>query len=203
MTFMIGQQFPNITTPAVDAQGNITDNFNVHDYADGQHTIVFWYPLDFTFVCPTELVAFDQAMGAFRNRNCKVVAASVDSAHCHAAWRRTPLNDGGIGEVSYPMIADVKRELSTALGIVSEGGVTFRATYLLDAKGIVRHMLVNDLPLGRNVEETLRMVDALQFFEQHGEVCPANWKQGQSGMAPTRESTASHLSSVSNSVRAA
>lgn len=190
---MVGNRFPDISTPAVSETGEIIDNFNIHDQAKGQHKIVFFYPLDFTFVCPTEIVTFDKLIPEFEKRNVKIIAASVDSAHCHAAWRRTELNEGGIGEVSFPMIADIKRQLSTELGILTDCGVTYRASYLLDAKGIVRHMVVNDLPLGRNVEEMIRMVDALQFTEQHGEVCPANWKQGQKGMEANRESTAAYL----------
>lgn len=190
---MVGRKFPDITTPAVMENGEIVDEFNVHAHAKGAHTVVFFYPLDFTFVCPTEIVTFDKLIPEFKKRNVAVIAASVDSAHCHAAWRRTALNDGGIGEVNFPMIADIKHELSGGLGILAEAGVSYRASYLLDRGGIIRHMVVNDLPLGRNVEEMLRMVDALQFTELHGEVCPANWKQGDSGMQATRESTATHL----------
>ena len=190
---MVGRKFPEVNTPAVLANGEIVDQFNVHDFSEKSHTVVFFYPLDFTFVCPTEIVTFNQLIPEFEKRNVKVIAASVDSAHCHAAWRRTEINDGGIGEVNFPMIADIKRELSSELGILADAGVTYRASYLLDAEGIVRHMVVNDLPLGRNVEEMLRMVDALQFTEQNGEVCPANWKQGQRGMEATRASTAAYL----------
>ena len=190
---MVGRKFPEVSTPAVLSNGEIVDQFNVHEYGEKSHTVVFFYPLDFTFVCPTEIVTFNHLIPEFEKRNVKVIAASVDSAHCHAAWRRTDINDGGIGEVQFPMIADIKRELSSELGILADAGVTYRASYLLDAKGIVRHMVVNDLPLGRNVEEMIRMVDALQFTEQHGEVCPANWKQGQKGMEANRESTAAYL----------
>lgn len=195
---MVGQKFPDISTPAVLGNGEIVDHFNVHENAAGSHSVVFFYPLDFTFVCPTEIVTFNHLMPEFEKRNVKVVAASVDSAHCHAAWRRTELNDGGIGEVTFPMIADIKRELSGELGILADAGVTYRASYLLDAFGVVRHMVINDLPLGRNVEEMLRMVDALQFTEEHGEVCPANWKAGQKGMEANRDSTAAYLSETAN-----
>ncbi|MFZ2620478.1 MAG: peroxiredoxin [Alphaproteobacteria bacterium] len=191
--FMIGHQFPAETLTAVMPDGSMENNFSVLNYGKNSYTVVFFYPLDFTFVCPTELVAFDAAMEQFEARNCKVVAASVDSAHCHAAWRRTALNEGGIGEVSYPMASDLQRKWADKLGIVNEGGVTYRASYLLDKNGVVRHMVINDLPLGRSVEEMLRMVDALAFFEEHGEVCPADWKKGQKGMKATREGTGAYL----------
>ena len=195
MSFMIGQKFPNVTGSAAMPNGTIDENFNILEHGKESYTVVFFYPLDFTFVCPTELVTFDRLMPEFEARNTKVVSASIDSHFSHAAWRRTPLNEGGIGEVQYPMFSDLKKELSTELGILNEGGVTYRASYLLDKDGIVRHMVVNDLPLGRNIEEMLRMVDALHFTEKHGEVCPANWKQGQEGMQATKESTGAYLAS--------
>jgi peroxiredoxin (alkyl hydroperoxide reductase subunit C) len=193
MTFMVGQKFPSVTTAAVMGNGDINEAFNAVDYGKGSYTVVFFYPLDFTFVCPTEIIAFNKAMDRFTEKGCKVVAASVDSQFSHAAWRRTPLNEGGIEEVTFPMVADLKRELSTTLGILAEGGVTYRASYLLDKEGTVRHMVINDLPLGRSVEEMLRMVDALSFHEQYGDVCPANWKEGEEAMSATRESTGAYL----------
>jgi peroxiredoxin (alkyl hydroperoxide reductase subunit C) len=194
MTFMVGQKFPTATTPAVMENGEINNDFSVAEFGKGSYTVVFFYPLDFTFVCPTELVAFNKAMSRFEALGCKVVAASVDSVFSHAAWRRTPLADGGIEEVNYPMLSDIERKLSNELGILADGGVTFRASYLIDKEGTVRHMVVNDLPLGRSVEEMLRMVEALDFHEKHGEVCPANWKQGEEGMQANRESTSAYLS---------
>lgn len=191
---MVGNRFPDVSTPAVTETGEIVDHFNVHEQAEKQYAVVFFYPLDFTFVCPTEIVTFDKLVPEFEKRNVKIIAASVDSAHCHAAWRRTELNEGGIGEVSFPMIADIKRQLSTELGILTDCGVTYRASYLLDTNGVIRHMVVNDLPLGRNIQEMLRMVDALQFSEKHGDVCPANWKEGDTGISATREATAAYLS---------
>ncbi|MDD9912585.1 MAG: peroxiredoxin [Alphaproteobacteria bacterium] len=197
MPFMVGQKFPQAQVNAVMPDGSINESFDITEYGNGSHTVVFFYPLDFTFVCPTEIVTFDRLMPEFEARNTKVVSVSVDSHFCHAAWRRTTLNDGGIGEVNFPMVSDLQRDLSDELGILNDAGVTYRASYLLDKDGIVRHMVINDLPLGRNVEEMLRMVDALQFTEQHGEVCPANWKQGETGMKPTRESTGEYLSKAS------
>jgi len=193
MTFMIGHKFPDVQTPAVMENGEINEDFSVSSYGKGAMTVVFFYPLDFTFVCPTELIAFSKAMSAFKERGVKVVAASVDSVFSHAAWRRTPLNEGGIEAVDYPMLSDIERKLSSELGILAPGGVTYRASYLIDAEGTVRHMVINDLPLGRSVEEMIRMVDALQFHEEHGEVCPANWKKGEKAMEATRESTGAYL----------
>jgi peroxiredoxin 2/4 len=193
MTFMVGQKFPTVTTQAVMENGDINENFSVAEFGKDAYTVVFFYPLDFTFVCPTEIIAFHKAMDEFKARGCKVVAASVDSQFSHAAWRRTALNEGGIGEVDFPMLSDLERKLSNELGILAEGGVTYRASYLMDKTGTVRHMVINDLPLGRSVSEMLRMVDALQFHEEHGEVCPANWKKGEEAMEATRESTGAYL----------
>tara|TARA_R110000868_G_scaffold262401_2_gene521066 strand:+ start:43148 stop:43735 length:588 start_codon:yes stop_codon:yes gene_type:complete len=190
---MVGQKFPTATTPAVMENGDINNDFSVAEFGKGSYTVVFFYPLDFTFVCPTELVAFNKAMSRFEELGCKVVAASVDSVFSHAAWRRTPLNDGGIEAVNYPMLSDIERKLSNELGILADGGVTFRASYLIDKEGTVRHMVINDLPLGRSVEEMLRMVEALDFHETHGEVCPANWKKGEEAMSATKESTQAYL----------
>lgn len=189
---MVGDTFPVTTAPAVLADGSIRNDYEFIN-KDG-YTVVFFYPLDFTFVCPTELVAFDKAMSEFEARGCTVVGASIDSVHSHAAWRRTSLNEGGIGEISYPLLSDMTRDLSDPLGILNEDGVTYRASYLLDKTGTIRHMVVNDLPLGRSVSEMLRMVDALAFHEEHGDVCPANWKKGEAGMGADRESVAAHLS---------
>jgi peroxiredoxin (alkyl hydroperoxide reductase subunit C) len=188
---MVGDDFPVTSAPAVLADGSIDTAYEFIN-KDG-YTVVFFYPLDFTFVCPTELVAFDQQLAEFEARGCKVVGASIDSVHSHAAWRRTSLNEGGIGPIGYPLLSDMTRDLSDPLGILNEDGVTYRASYLLDKTGKIRHMVVNDLPLGRSVHEMLRMVDALAFFEENGEVCPANWKKGEAGMGANRESTAAHL----------
>jgi peroxiredoxin (alkyl hydroperoxide reductase subunit C) len=193
MSFMIGHKFPSVRVGAVNPDGEIDNDFSVTEYGKDGYTVVFFYPLDFTFVCPTEIVAFHKSVKQFEERGCKVVAASVDSVFSHAAWRRTALNDGGIGEVDFPMVSDMQHKLSSELGILNPDGVTYRASYLLDKEGVVRHMVINDLPLGRSVNEMLRMVDALAFHEQHGEVCPANWKNGEEGMNADRESTGAYL----------
>lgn len=188
---MVGQPFPTHKVNAVLADGSFAE-VQASGSSDG-YTVVFFYPLDFTFVCPTELVAFHQAMGEFESRGCRVLGASIDSVHSHAAWRRTPLNEGGVGELAYPLLSDQQRMLSSELGILNSNGVTYRASYLLDKNGIIRHMVINDMPLGRSVQEMLRMVDALAFYEEHGEVCPANWKKGEDGMKADRASTGAYL----------
>ena len=189
---MVGDHFPVTSLPAVLADGSMSNDYEFLN-KDG-YTVVFFYPADFTFVCPTELVAFDKALGEFEARNTKVVGVSVDSVHSHAAWRRTALKEGGIGEINYPLLSDFCRDLSEPLGILNEDGLTYRASYLLDKEGKIRHFVVNDLPLGRSVSEMLRMVDALAFYEENGNVCPANWTKGEEGMKATLEGTASYLS---------
>jgi len=191
MTFMVGHKFPDVKLNAVMGNGEMKA-VSVPEHAKGKYAVVFFYPLDFTFVCPTEIVAFDKAYEEFKKRGVELFGASVDSQFSHHAWRETPLNKGGIGQVQFPLLADLERKLSSELGILT-GGVTFRASYLIDKEGTVRHMVINDLPLGRSVEEMLRMVDALSFHEEHGEVCPANWHKGEEAIKPTSESTGSYL----------
>jgi peroxiredoxin (alkyl hydroperoxide reductase subunit C) len=191
MSFMVGHKFPDVKLKAVMGNGEMKD-VSVVEHAKGKMAVVFFYPLDFTFVCPTEIVAFDKAYTEFKKRGVELFGASVDSQFAHHAWRETPLDKGGIGPVQFPLLADLERKLSTELGILT-GGVTFRASYLIDKTGTVRHMVVNDLPLGRSVEEMLRMVDALQFHEEHGEVCPANWRKGEDAIKPTAASTGAYL----------
>ncbi len=159
----------------------------------GKYVVLFFYPLDFTFVCPSEIIAFDKKLEAFKEKNCEVIGVSVDSHFSHLAWKNTPVEKGGIGNISYPLVADIKKEISKAYGVLLNESVALRALFLMDKEGIVRHALVNDLPLGRNVDEALRMLDALQFTEKHGEVCPANWRQGAATMKPTAEGVASYL----------
>jgi len=156
--------------------------------------VLFFYPLDFTFVCPSELIAFDHRIKEFEARGVQVIGCSIDSQFTHLAWRNTAVNDGGIGAVGYPLVADVKHEICQAYDVeFADAGVAFRGSFLIDTNGVVRHQVVNDLPLGRNVDEMLRMIDALQFTEEHGEVCPAGWNKGDKGMTPTGEGVASYL----------
>lgn len=159
----------------------------------GKYVVLFFYPLDFTFVCPSEIIAFDNALPQFAERNCRVIGVSVDSQYTHYAWKNTPRDRGGIGPIRYPLVADLDKKISESYGVLLDGRVALRGLFLIDKAGIVRHSLVNDLPLGRNVDEALRVLDALQFIEKHGEVCPANWRQGQEAMKPTAEGVAAYL----------
>ena len=160
----------------------------------GKYAVVFFYPLDFTFVCPSEIIAFDKKLDEFKKRNCEVIGISVDSHFTHLAWKGTPVNKGGIGNVQFPLVADLTKKIAEEYGVLlPDAGVALRGLFLIDKEGVIRHALINDLPLGRNVDEAIRLVDALQFTEKHGEVCPANWKQGEEGMKPTADGVASYL----------
>jgi peroxiredoxin (alkyl hydroperoxide reductase subunit C) len=160
----------------------------------GKYVVLFFYPLDFTFVCPSEIIAFDKALPQFKQRNAVVIGVSVDSQYTHCAWRATPRAKGGIGEIGFPLVADLDKSIARAYGVLHNEAVALRGLFLIDTHGSVRHMLVNDLPLGRNVDEALRILEALQFTEEHGEVCPANWKAGEEGMKPTAQGVAAYLS---------
>ncbi|KGQ69777.1 peroxiredoxin [Chelonobacter oris] len=191
---LVTRQAPDFTAAAVLGNGEIVDNFNFKRHVSGKPAVVFFWPLDFTFVCPSELIAFDHRYKEFQDRGVEVVGISIDSQYTHNAWRKTPTDKGGIGEVQYAMVADVKHDIAKAYGIEHpEAGVTLRASFLIDKHGVVRHQVVNDLPLGRNIDEMLRMVDALQFHEEHGEVCPAQWEKGKEGMKDNPEGVASYL----------
>ncbi|MCK5825670.1 MAG: peroxiredoxin [Desulfuromusa sp.] len=193
MSVLVGKQAPNFTASAVMADGSINDDFSLEDYK-GKPIVLFFYPLDFTFVCPTELIAFSHRIAEFEKRGVQVIGCSIDSQFTHLAWRNTAIDDGGIGPVAYPLVADVKHEICRAYDVELEpAGVALRGSFLIDKSGVVRHQVVNDLPLGRNIDEMLRMVDAVQFHEQHGEVCPAGWNQGDKGMVGSTEGVASYL----------
>jgi peroxiredoxin (alkyl hydroperoxide reductase subunit C) len=193
MAVLVGKPAPDFTVPAVLANGEIVDSYNFAKATEGKYALVFFYPLDFTFVCPSELIALDHRIPDFTARNVEVVGVSIDSHFTHNAWRNTPVNEGGIGQVKYTLAADIKHEIAQAYDVESEGGVAYRGAFLIDKNGIVRSQIVNDLPLGRNMEELIRLVDALQFNEEHGEVCPANWKKGDKGMTASPEGVASYL----------
>ena len=193
MSVLVGKKAPDFTSAAVLGNGEIVEGFNLYSAIKGKKAVVFFYPLDFTFVCPSELIAFDHRVDEFKKRNVEVIGVSIDSQFTHNAWRNTPVNEGGIGQVKYTLAADVKHEICTAYDVESEGGVAFRGSFLIDEEGVVRHQVVNDLPLGRNVDEMLRMVDALAFHQEHGEVCPAGWQQGDKGMDASPEGVASYL----------
>ena len=191
---LVTRQAPDFTSSAVLGNGEIVDNFNFKKHIEGKAAVLFFYPLDFTFVCPSELIAFDHRYEEFKKRGVEVVGVSIDSQFTHNAWRNTPTENGGIGAVKYALAADVKHEIAKAYGIEHpEAGVALRASFLIDKNGVVRHQIVNDLPLGRNIDEMLRMVDALQFHEEHGEVCPAQWEKGKEGMKDNPEGVAKYL----------
>lgn len=191
---LVSRPAPDFTAAAVLGNGEIVDNFNFKQHVAGKASVVFFWPLDFTFVCPSELIAFDHRYEEFKKRGVEVVGVSIDSQFTHNAWRKTPVDKGGIGEVKYAMVADVKHEIAQAYGIEHpEAGVAFRASFLIDKNGVVRHQIVNDLPLGRNIDEMLRMVDALNFHEEHGQVCPAQWEKGKEGMSANPDGVAAYL----------
>lgn len=191
---LVTRQAPDFTSSAVLGNGEIVNNFNFKKHVNGKAAVLFFYPLDFTFVCPSELIAFDHRYEEFKKRGVEVVGVSIDSEFTHNAWRNTPTENGGIGAVKYALAADVKHEIAKAYGIEHpEEGVALRASFLIDKNGVVRHQIVNDLPLGRNIDEVLRMVDALQFHEEHGEVCPAQWEKGKEGMKDSPEGVAKYL----------
>ena len=193
MSVLVGKQAPDFTVPAVLGNGEIVDSFTLSSAIKGKYGLVFFYPLDFTFVCPSELIALDNRVADFKARNVEVITVSTDSHFTHNAWRNTPVNNGGIGQVQYTMAADIKQEIMKAYDVQSADGVAFRGAFLIDDKGVVRSQIINDLPLGRNIEELVRLVDALQFHEEHGEVCPANWKKGDKGMNASPEGVAAYL----------
>ena len=191
---LVTRQAPDFTSSAVLGNGEIVNNFNFKKHVNGKAAVLFFYPLDFTFVCPSELIAFDHRYEEFKKRGVEVVGVSIDSEFTHNAWRNTPTENGGIGAIKYALAADVKHEIAKAYGIEHpEEGVALRGSFLIDKNGIVRHQVVNDLPLGRNIDEMLRMVDALQFHEEHGEVCPAQWEKGKEGMKDSPEGVAKYL----------
>lgn len=193
MGVLVGKQAPDFTAPAVLGTGEIVDSYTLSEATKGKKAVVFFYPLDFTFVCPSELLAFDHRIEEFKKRNVEVIGVSIDSHFSHNAWRNTPVNSGGIGAVNYTLVADMTHSICQSYDVESAGGVAYRGSFLIDEDGLVRHQVVNDLPLGRNVDEMLRMVDALAFHQEHGEVCPAGWKDGDKGMVASPEGVASYL----------
>ncbi len=200
MSVLVGKQAPDFTVPAVLGNGEIVDSFNFSDATSGKYAVVFFYPLDFTFVCPSELIALDHRMDEFTARGVEVIAVSIDSHFTHNAWRNTPINKGGIGPVRYTMAADLTHSIAKDYDVETAGGVAFRGTFLIDTNGVVRHQVVNDLPLGRDMDELLRMVDALQFHTEHGEVCPAGWNKGDKGMNASPAGVAEYLDQNADSL---
>lgn len=195
MAVLVGRPAPDFTVPAVLGNGEIVGQFNFADAIKDKYALVFFYPLDFTFVCPSELIALDHAMPEFQARGVEVIGVSIDSHFTHNAWRNTPVEKGGIGPVKYTLAADMSHTIARSFGVEHpEDGVALRGAFIIDRNGVVRSQIVNDLPLGRNMSELLRLVDALQFTEEHGEVCPANWKKGEKGMTASPDGVAAYLS---------
>ncbi len=195
MSVLVGRQAPDFTVPAVLGTGEIVDKFNLKDAIKGHYGLVFFYPLDFTFVCPSELIALDHRIADFEQRGVKIVAVSIDSHFSHNAYRNTSVDQGGIGPVHFTLAADLTHAVCQSYGVEHPvAGVAFRAAFIIDKQGVVRSQIVNDLPIGRNIDELLRLIDAVQFSEEHGEVCPAGWKKGQAGMKASPKGVADYLS---------
>lgn len=199
MSVLVGRKAPDFTVAAVMGTGEIVDKFNLHEHLKGKYGLVFFYPLDFTFVCPSELIALDHRMEEFKSRNVEVVAVSIDSHFTHNAYRNTPVEKGGIGPVRYTMAADMTHSICQAYGVEHPvAGIAFRGAFIIDTNGMVRSQIVNDLPIGRNVDELLRTIDAVQFFEEKGEVCPAGWVKGNAGMKASPQGVAAYLAEHSD-----
>jgi len=197
MTVLVTRQAPDFEAAAVKGDGSIVENFKFSD-TNGKYRVLFFWPLDFTFVCPSEIIAHNNRMAKFKELGVEVIGVSIDSQFTHHAWRNTSPDHGGIGEVEFTMVADVKHEITRAYGIEHpDAGVALRASFLIDKEGVVQHQIVNNLPLGRNVDEMVRLVEALQFHEEHGEVCPAGWTKGQKGMKADAKGVADYLAEAS------
>ncbi|MBB3047866.1 peroxiredoxin (alkyl hydroperoxide reductase subunit C) [Litorivivens lipolytica] len=195
MGVLVGKPAPDFTCAAVLGNGEIVDEFTLSETIKGKYALIFFYPLDFTFVCPSELIALDHRVAKFKELGVEVIGVSIDSQFTHNAWRNTPVEKGGIGAVGYTLAADVRHDICRAYDVEADGGVAFRGAFLIDKEGLVRSQIVNDLPLGRNIDELVRLVEALQFHEEHGEVCPAGWNKGDKGMNASPDGVAEYLSS--------
>ena len=190
---LVTKQAPDFTATTVLADGSIVEDFKLSENYGEKGTVLFFYPLDFTFVCPSEIIAFSNKVAEFAERGVNVIGVSVDSQFSHFAWRETPVNQGGIGRVKMPLVADLTKEISKAYDVLLDGGVALRGSFLIDADGTIRHAVINDLPLGRNIDEMIRMVDTMQFTDEFGEVCPAGWVKGDEGMKADTKGVAEYL----------
>ncbi len=192
MSQFIGQQAPDFAATAVMPDNSVKDGFKLSDYR-GKYVVLFFYPLDFTFVCPTEIIEFNRKLKEFAARDAQVIGVSIDSQFSHVAWKEKPVEQGGIGMIQYPLVADLTKQISRDYGVLLEDKIALRGTFLIDKNGVIQHLVVNNLGLGRNIDEVLRMVDALQHLEKHGEVCPAGWHKGEDAMSPTAKGVATYL----------
>ncbi|PID70454.1 peroxidase [bacterium DOLZORAL124_38_8] len=190
---IVTQKAPNFTAQAVLANGKIEEEFNLYENLGEKGAVVFFYPLDFTFVCPSEIIAFSKRMSEFKERGINVIGVSVDSQFSHFAWRETPVEKGGIGRVEFPLVADITKQIARDFDVLFNESVALRGSFLLDKDGTVRHAVINDLPLGRNIDEMIRMVDTMLFTNKYGEVCPAGWKKGDEGMKESKDGVAEYL----------
>jgi len=193
MPTLVSKPAPDFTATAVMPDGSFKADFKLSDYR-GKYVVLFFYPLDFTFVCPTEIVGFSDRIEEFKKLNTEVIGVSIDSQFSHLAWRNTDRKKGGLGNIGYPLVADLDKSISQAYDVLLDAGIALRGLFLIDKAGVVQHQLINNLPLGRNIDEALRMVEALQYFEKNGEVCPADWKPGADGMKPDPQGSQSYFS---------
>jgi len=194
MTTLIGKPAPDFTATAVMGDNTIKPDFNLTNYLKGKIGILFFYPLNFTFVCPSEIIEFNLKLQEFKKRGAEVIGVSVDSQWSHLAYKNTDVSKGGIGDIQFPLVSDLTKQISTDYGVLANNSIAYRGTFLIDQKGIIRHMVINDTALGRNIGEEIRMIDALLHHQKHGEVCPANWNQGDAAMKPNREGVEAYLS---------
>lgn len=192
MSTLVTREAPNFRAKAVMPDNSFKE-VELKDYR-GKYVCLFFYPLDFTFVCPSEILAFNKKINEFKEKNCEILGVSIDSEFTHLAWRNTDQNKGGIGQIKYPLIADIKKNIARDYGVLFNDSVALRGLFMINKEGIIKHALINDLPIGRNVDEALRILDAIQYTEKHGEVCPANWKEGQEAMTPTAQGVSTYLS---------
>lgn len=190
---LVTKKAPDFTATTVLGNNQIVDNFNLYENLGEKGAVLFFYPLDFTFVCPSEIIAFDHRLDEFTARGINVIGVSVDSQFSHFAWKNTPVNQGGIGQVRYPLVADLNKQISRDYDVLFGESVALRGSFLIDKDGTIRHAVINDLPLGRNIDEMLRMIDAMLFTNEHGEVCPAGWAKGDAGMKASTEGVAEYL----------
>lgn len=190
---LVTNKAPDFTATAVLGDNQIVDNFNLYQNLGSKGAVLFFYPLDFTFVCPSEIIAFDKRLEEFTSRGINVIAVSVDSQFSHFAWKNTPVNQGGIGQVRFPMVADITKQISRDYDVLFKEGVALRGSFLIDKDGTVRHAVINDLPLGRNIDEMIRMIDTMLFTNEYGEVCPAGWQKGDKGMTASTAGVADYL----------